>query len=106
MDGRFDLWNYPSDKGAVIFRGQRTDGMPRNNIAPLGIARTFQQIGLFKQMNVIENTLIGSHFKQKTNVFLGGLYGGSGKELEIKARQEAEEILDFLELYSYRKEKV
>jgi branched-chain amino acid transport system ATP-binding protein len=97
---------YKPEKGAIIFRGQQINGLARHKIAPLGIARTFQQIELFRQMNVIENTLAGSHFKLRTNVFSGGFFWGPGKKLEIKAREEAEEILDFLELYPYRKQKV
>lgn len=97
---------YKPDKGTIIFRGQKINGLPRHKIAPLGIARTFQQIELFRQMNVIENTLVGGHFKLRTNVFSGGIFWGPGKKLEIKAREEAEEILDFLELYPYRKQRV
>jgi len=97
---------YKPDKGSIFFRGQQINGLRRHEIAPLGIARTFQQIELFKQLSVIENTLTGSHFKLETNILSGGLYWGPGKKLEIKAREEAEEILDFLELYPYRKYKV
>lgn len=97
---------YVPDKGTIRFRGKEITGLPRHKIAPLGIARTFQQIELFKEMNVIENTLVGSHFRTKNNVFSGGLFWGPGKRKEIMAREEAEEILDFLELYPYRKQKV
>jgi len=97
---------YRPQKGNIIFRNSQINGVPRYIIASMGIARTFQQVELFKQMDVIENTLVGSHFRIKTNIFLGGLFWGPGKKLEIKARQEAEEIIDFLELYPYRKQKV
>ncbi len=97
---------YKPDQGSISFRGQQINGLQRHEIAPLGIARTFQQIELFRQLSVIENTLTGSHFKLKTNIFSGGIYWGMGKKLEMKARKEAEEILDFLELYPYRKQKV
>jgi branched-chain amino acid transport system ATP-binding protein len=97
---------YGPDEGIIVFRGKQINGLARHKIAPLGIARTFQQIELFRELNVIENTLAGRHFRRKTNIFLGGLFWGPGKRLEIEARQEAEEILDFLELYPYRKQKV
>jgi branched-chain amino acid transport system ATP-binding protein len=97
---------YTPDRGIIVFDGKDITGLPRHKIAPLGIARTFQQIELFNQMNVIENTLVGMHFRIETNITSGGLYWGPGKKEEIKARQEAEGILDFLELYPYRKQKV
>ncbi len=97
---------YVPDKGTILFKGKEITGLPRHRVAPLGIARTFQQIELFRQLNVIDNTLVGMHFRTKANVFSGGLYWGPGKGAEIEARQEAEEILDFLELYSYRKQMV
>ncbi len=97
---------YIPQEGTIVFKGNEITVLPRYRVAPLGIARTFQQIELFKQMNVIDNTLAGSHFRTKTNIFSGGLFWGPGKREEIKARQEAEEILDFLELYPYRKQMV
>lgn len=97
---------YVPDKGTILFKGKEITGLPRHRVAPLGIARTFQQIELFRQLNVIDNTLVGMHFRTKANVFSGGLYWGPGKGEEIEARREAEEILDFLELYPYRKQMV
>ena len=97
---------YVPDKGSILFKGKEITGLPRHRVAPLGIARTFQQIELFRQLNVIDNTLVGMHFRTKTTVLSGGLYWGAGKGEEMEAREEAEEILDFLELYPYRKQMV
>ena len=97
---------YKPDRGTIVVDGKNIEGLPRHKIAPLGMGRTFQNIELFKQMNVIDNTVVGSHYRYKNNVFSGGLFWGRGKREEIKAREEAEEILDFLELYSYRKQMV
>ncbi|MDY7037690.1 MAG: ABC transporter ATP-binding protein [Thermodesulfobacteriota bacterium] len=91
-------------EGNIVFNGKEISGLPPHKIAPLGIARTFQQIELFKQMNVIDNTITGMHFRKKNNIFSGGLFWGPGKKEEIESRREAEEILDFLELYPYRKQ--
>lgn len=92
------------DTGEVIFRGKKVTGLPRHKMASLGIGRTFQHSELFQRMTVIDNTLIGRHIHLKSNLFSGGLYWGSGREEELKARKKAEEVLDFLELYMYRKE--
>ena len=59
---------YTPNKGIILFQGTKINGLPRHKVAPLGIARTFQQIELFKQMNVIENTLVGGHFRAKSNI--------------------------------------
>jgi len=97
---------YEPQKGSILFDGHKINGLPRHKIAPLGIARSFQNIELFGQMNVIDNTVVGTHFRYRNNILTGGLYWGKGKKEEIEAREEAEEILDFLELYHYRKQMV
>jgi len=63
---------YAPHKGIITFHSEEISGLARYKIAPLGIARCFQQIELFSQMNVIENTLVGTHFRTKTNIFSGG----------------------------------
>jgi len=95
---------YTPQRGSIVFDGNEIVGLPRHKVAPLGIARTFQQIELFSHLNVIENTLTGMHFRTKTGIFSGGIFWGPGKKEEIRAREEAERILDFLELYPYRKQ--
>ncbi len=97
---------YPPDAGEVFFKGKTIKDSPRHKIAALGIGRTFQHSELFQGMTVLENTLLGRHIYLKTNVFSGGLFWGPGRREELKARIKAEEVLDFLDLYIYRKEKV
>jgi len=97
---------YQPRNGTITFDGKTINGLPRHKVAPLGIARAFQNIELFNQMNVIDNTVVGTHFRYRNNVFKGGVYWGAGKREEIAARKEAEEVLDFLELYHYRKQMV
>lgn len=97
---------YQPTAGTITFGDKIINSLPRHKIAPLGMSRTFQNIELFKQMNVIDNTIIGTHYRYKNNILTGGLFWGWGKKEEINVRQEAEEILDFLELYPYRKQMV
>jgi branched-chain amino acid transport system ATP-binding protein len=97
---------YKPTEGTITFDGKLINKFHRYEMAPLGIGRTFQNIELFRQMNVIDNTVVGTHFRYKNSIFSGGVYWGYGKKEEVKARQEAEEILDFLELYPYRKQLV
>jgi branched-chain amino acid transport system ATP-binding protein len=97
---------YKPHRGSVILDGDEITGLPRHKVAPLGMARTFQNIELFMQMNVIDNTVVGSHHMYRNGIFRSGLFWGPGKREEILAREKAEEILDFLELYPYRKQMV
>jgi branched-chain amino acid transport system ATP-binding protein len=97
---------YSPKKGGVFFKGREITRMHRYKVLSLGIARTFQHIELFHDMTVIENTLLGMHIHIKTGVVSGGLFWGWGRKEEESARRKAEEILDFLELYPYRKQKV
>jgi branched-chain amino acid transport system ATP-binding protein len=97
---------YPLQIGSIYFEGKDITKIHCHKAASLGISRTFQQIELFRDMTVIENTLLGMHIHMKTGVISGGLFWGPGKREEGKMRQKAEEILDFLELYPYRKQKV
>jgi branched-chain amino acid transport system ATP-binding protein len=97
---------YAPHTGTIYFNGVKMNGIPRWKFMAHGIARSFQNIELFKQMNVIENTMTGAHFRTRNNIFTGGLFWGPGKKEEIEVRREAEEILDYLELYHYRKQMV
>lgn len=96
---------YRPDSGLIFFQGRQINGLPLDKIASLGIARTFQQVELFPHMSVISNVLVGRHAMMKTNVFSGGIFWGWGIREEELARRKVEEILDFLELYRFRKEK-
>lgn len=97
---------YPLQIGSIYFEGKDITKIHCHKAASFGISRTFQQIELFRDMTVIENTLLGMHIHMKTGVISGGLFWGPGKREEERARRKAEEILDFLELYPYRKQKV
>jgi len=78
-----------------------TRGRP-HEIAASGIARTFQHGELFAHMTVLENLLVGRHAKMRTSVLAGGLFSRSVREEERGHRLRIEEILEFVELESYR----
>ncbi|MDL2279815.1 ABC transporter ATP-binding protein [Desulfovibrio sp. OttesenSCG-928-G11] len=61
--------NYTPDSGDVIFHSRKITGMPIHKIVELGIARTFQNIRLFKDMTVLENVLAGCHCRMKSGLF-------------------------------------
>jgi branched-chain amino acid transport system ATP-binding protein len=97
---------YRPQKGAVRFDGADVTHLRPAARTRLGIARTFQNIALFKGMTVLDNLLIGRHCHQKTGVLAGGLYYGLGEREEIRDRGRIEEIIDFLEIEAVRKQLV
>ena len=97
---------YRPQQGSVRFDGRDVTRMKPSARTRLGIARTFQNIALFKGMTVLDNLLIGRHCHQKTGVLAGGLYYGLGQREEIRDRERIEEIIDFLEIQPVRKQLV
>src|SRR5256885_9254452 len=97
---------YRPQKGAVRFDGAEVTHLRPAARTRLGIARTFQNIALFKGMTVLDNLLIGRHCHQKTGILAGGVYWGRGQKEEIRERERVEEIIDFLEIQPWRKQVV
>jgi len=95
----------PSD-GRVIFEGRDISAYPPHAVADSGIARTFQQGGLFRHMTVLQNLLIGRHSHFRSNTFLDGVFWGRARRNEIAQRDVAEEIIEFFELEKYRNDLV
>jgi branched-chain amino acid transport system ATP-binding protein len=77
-----------------------------SRIARWGVARSFQNIELFRHMTVLENLLLGRHVHMKHNVLSALLYYGPARRQEIRHRELAEEVIDFLELQAVRKQEV
>jgi len=94
---------YRPFSGSVSFEGQDITRFAPAARTRLGLARTFQNIALFKGMTVLDNLLIGRHFRQRTGLFAGGFYYGPGQKEEIAQRKVVEEIIDFLEIEHIRK---
>jgi len=100
---------YQPQKGEVSFMGQKITGMASHKIARMGISRTFQNIELFNGLTVQDNLMSGRHFFMTGGfwgAFLGGIYYGPAHREEIKQRRIVEEIIDFLEIESIRKQTV
>ncbi len=97
---------YTPQQGSITFKGQTFDHMNSRQVAEMGIARTFQNLALFKGMNVVDNLMSGRNLKMKTNVFQQALrnpwFGASERE-EVQHRAFVENIIDFLEIQAYRK---
>ncbi len=94
---------YIPQKGVVEWKGKLRKKIAPHDIARMGIARTFQNIALFRGMSALENILTGRNILMKRNLFLEAFYLGMGRKQEEEHRQKAEEIIDFLEIQSIRK---
>lgn len=94
---------YSFESGEILFEGKDITKLPSHKVASLGVARTFQNIALFKGMTVLDNLMLGAHARMKKGVFSGGFYWGLAQKREIEFRKKIEEIIDFLEMEHVRK---
>jgi branched-chain amino acid transport system ATP-binding protein len=94
---------YHPQLGEITYRGKKRRGMDTYAAATSGIARTFQNIALFKGMSVLDNLMTGRNLKMKCNFLLQALYWGPGQKEELEHRAKVEEIIDFLEIQHIRK---
>jgi branched-chain amino acid transport system ATP-binding protein len=95
---------YKPDKGQVIFAGQDITGWRPDQIAALGMRRTFQNIRLFGNMTVLENVLIGMHVHLKASIWSIIFRSRNMVREEAKARNKAIELLDFVGIADKRNE--
>jgi len=93
---------YPLTKGRIWFDGQEITGLRAHQIAPLGIARTFQNIELFDHSTVLQNLLMGRHTHRATNFVQDILFLPKVRREEHEHRRRVEEVIEFLELEAYR----
>lgn len=98
---------YKPDSGKILLEGENLVGYLPDKIAKKGIARTFQNIELFKHATVMDNLMLGRHIHMKTGIWSGAtatLFGKRSRAAkeEIKNREFVEKIVDFLDLQAVR----
>ncbi len=94
---------YHPQEGAITFKGKTRKNIKVHEAAADGIARTFQNIALFKGMSTLDNIMTGRNQKMKCNLLQQALYWGKAQKEELKHRAFVEEIIDFLEIQEIRK---
>jgi branched-chain amino acid transport system ATP-binding protein len=94
---------YVPQQGSITFQGKTFKHMNRGQVAEMGVARTFQNLALFKGMSVLDNIMTGRTLRMKSNIFLQALRYGPAEREEITHRAFVEHIIDFLEIQAYRK---
>jgi branched-chain amino acid transport system ATP-binding protein len=95
---------YTPDTGDITYKGRRINDLRPNERAEIGIARTFQNIALFRGLNVLENLMLGRHVRMNAGVLSSFLYWGPAQKEEVRNRIRCEEIIDFLKLNDLRKQ--
>ena len=95
---------YRPDRGRISFEGEDITHLPPSRIAERGIARTFQNIALFKGMTVLDNLMLGRHVRMKSGVLSSFVYWGLAQKEEIAHREKVEDLIEFLKLEDLRKQ--
>ena len=94
---------YQPQQGSITFRGQTFKHMNSRQVAEMGVARTFQNLALFKGMSVLDNIMTGRNLRMKSNLFQQAIRWGAAEREETKHREFVEQIIDFLEIQAHRK---
>ncbi len=110
--GKTSLFNcisgfYKPQSGRVLLQGQDLAKVAPPKRAAMGLARTFQNIALFRGMTVLDNIKLGAHAHTRADVLSALLYFGRARREEVALREEVERrIIDFLEIDHIRKQPV
>jgi branched-chain amino acid transport system ATP-binding protein len=94
---------YHPQAGTITFKGQRRRDMRPYVAASQGIARTFQNVALFRGMTTLDNIMTGRTLKMRRGFFWQLLRHGPAMREEVAHRRRAEDIIDFLEIAHVRK---
>jgi branched-chain amino acid transport system ATP-binding protein len=94
---------YHPYEGRIVFEGRDRTRLAPPDVAALGIARTFQNVALFKGMSVLDNIMTGRLLKMRGSFLLEALYWGPARRQELAHRAIVERIIDFLEIQAIRK---
>ena len=93
---------YKPTSGSIIIFDQDSKDLHPDNIANLGVSRTFQNIELFENMTSLDNILIGAHRHVDYGPLRSILFSKKVRQEEEKARKISEDVIDFLEIEEYR----
>jgi branched-chain amino acid transport system ATP-binding protein len=94
---------YHPQRGSVTFKGTRRHRVDPHEAARQGIARTFQNIALFRGMTVLDNIMTGRNLKMKSNFLQQAVYWGAARREELEHRAKVEAVIDFLEIQHIRR---
>ena len=94
---------YRPHEGTITYKGKQGRGMRPHEAAISGIARTFQNIALFKSMSTLDNVMTGRMMKMRCGLLAQAVYWGPARAQEVEHRRAVEKIIDFLQIEMVRK---
>jgi len=94
---------YHPQQGTITYKGITRNAMKPYEAAAQGIARTFQNVALFKGMSTLDNIMTGRNLKMKSGILASTLWWGKAQKEEMEHRRFVEDIIDFLEIEAIRK---
>jgi branched-chain amino acid transport system ATP-binding protein len=94
---------YHPYEGRIVFDGRDRTHLSPPDVAALGVARTFQNVALFKGMSVLDNIMTGRLLKMRGSFLYDALWWGPARRQELAHRAAAERLIDFLEIQAIRK---
>jgi branched-chain amino acid transport system ATP-binding protein len=92
----------PARTGTVRLEGRDITSEHLRRRVGLGVARSFQGVELFHELNVVDNLLLARHHLMKTGVIAGGAFFGRARREEVEHRARVEDVIEFFELGPYR----
>jgi branched-chain amino acid transport system ATP-binding protein len=94
---------YHPDSGRIMLEAADITRVRPSHVAELGVARTFQNIALFRGMTVLDNLMLGRHVRMKSGVLASFVYWGLAQKEEVAHRRRVEDIIDFLKIQDLRR---
>ena len=94
---------YHPDDGTITYKGETRTRMRPDQAARQGIARTFQNIALFRGMSTLDNIMTGRNTMMRRNFLWQALYLGPARREELEHRAQVEKVIEFLEIEAIRR---
>jgi len=94
---------YHPDSGRIALDGADVTHTAPSRMAELGVARTFQNIALFRGMTVLDNLMLGRHVHMRSGVLASFVYWGLAQKEEVAHRRRVDDIIDFLKIQDLRR---
>ncbi len=97
---------YHPTRGEIYYGKRRLTRSSPHQVSNIGISRAFQNLELFRGLSVLDNLMLARHQKLNYNIFQAFVYFGRASRIEAENRAYVEEVIDFMELEPYRKQRV